>query len=222
MKTTKYDIERISKSTLFRDLSGEEVIDALGFLNAKKQEHKKDELILCAGGSAERFGLVIEGSVTVESNDIWGNRTILSHVGRGDYFAEVYAVLQEEILPVDVRANESCVVIMLSAAGLEPMKTGAPSLYMKMMSSMLTISLRKNMVLSGRSFHTSPKTIRGRVMAYLNSFSLRCRKTEFDIPFDRQQLADYLNVDRTALSKELRKMSDDGLIEFRRSHFRLL
>ena len=86
---------------------------------------------------------------------------------------------------------------------------------------MLTISMRKNLMLSGRSFHTSPKTIRGRVMAYLSSMSLQAGSDEFDIPFDRQQLADYLNVERTALSKELGRMQKEELITVRKNHFRL-
>ena len=221
-KLTKYDIERIAKSPLFTDLSDEELRAALDELRASKRSFKKGDSILTAGDEAASFGLVLEGGATIENNDAWGNRTILSHVGKGDYFAEVYALLPEEVMPVDVRASDDSVIVMFSARGFEAMQTASQELYTKMVSSMLTISLRKNMILSGRSFHTSPKTIRGRVMAYLSSISLRKGKPEFDIPFDRQQLADYLNVERTALSKELRKMSDDGLIEFDRSHFRLL
>ena len=90
------------------------------------------------------------------------------------------------------------------------------------MTNLLTVATRKNLILSGRSFHTAPKTIRGRVLAYLNSVSLQKKNTEFDIPFDRQQLADYLNLERTALSKELGKMQREGLIKCRKNHFRLI
>ena len=89
----------------------------------------------------------------------------------------------------------------------------------KLVTNLLTISAHKNLTLSGRSFHTSPKTIRGRVMAYLNSVSLQKGANEFDIPFDRQQLADYLNLERTALSKELGKMQKDKIISVNRNHF---
>ena len=82
--------------------------------------------------------------------------------------------------------------------------------------------MNKNLVLSGRIFNTSPRTIRERVLSYLSSVSLQKRSTEFDIPFDRQQLADYLNVERTALSKELGKMKKDGLISVRKNHFVLI
>ena len=91
----------------------------------------------------------------------------------------------------------------------------------KLVSNLLMISVQKNLHLSNRSFHTSPKTIRGRVMAYLNSVSLRKGNREFDIPFDRQQLADYLNLDRSALSKELGKMRKEGIIQTHKNHFAL-
>ena len=83
----------------------------------------------------------------------------------------------------------------------------------------MNISAHKNLHLSWRSFHTSPKSLRGRVMSYLNSVSIQTGKREFDIPFDRQQLADYLNVERTALSKELGKMQKDGYFTVRKNHF---
>ncbi len=93
---------------------------------------------------------------------------------------------------------------------------------MKFVTNLLSISAHKNLILSERGFHTAPKTIRGRVMSYLNSVSLQKRSREFDIPFDRQQLADYLNLDRSALSKELGKMQRDGLISARKNHFIIL
>ena len=91
----------------------------------------------------------------------------------------------------------------------------------KLIGNLLRISSQKNLHLSGRSFHTAPKSIRGRVMAYLNSVSLQKNKIDFDIPFDRQQLADYLNVERSALSRELSNMQQDGLIIVRRNHFEI-
>ena len=90
---------------------------------------------------------------------------------------------------------------------------------MKLTRNLLMISAGKNLHLSNRSFHTAPKMVRVRVMAYLGTVALRKGCNDFDIPFDRQQLADYLNVERTALSKELGKMQADGLIKTKKSHF---
>lgn len=93
---------------------------------------------------------------------------------------------------------------------------------MKFISNLLVLSTHKNLALSGRSFHTSPKTIRGRVMSYLNAVSIKKHSNQFTIPFDRQQLADYLNLDRTALSKELGKMKRDGLIDYHKNFFSII
>ena len=168
------------------------------------------------------MGLVLEGSVTIESNDVWGNRTIISHVGKGQVFAETYALLENEPMLVDVTASEDCRILFLRSGRIQSLKSSLEPWILKYVTNLLTISMHKNLILSGRSFHTAPKTIRGRVMAYLNSVSLQKHSREFDIPFDRQQLADYLNLERSALSKELGKMQRDGLISCRKNHFIIL
>ena len=175
-----------------------------------------------AGSTTDRMGFVLEGSVTIESNDIWGNRTILSHVGSGQFFAETYALLEDETMLVDVVANENCRILFLKVGSLNHLISLNNTWANTLIANLLSISARKNLHLSGRSFHTSPKTIRGRVMSYLNTISLQQGSNEFDIPFNRRQLADYLNLERTALSKELGKMQNDGIINVRKNHFRLL
>lgn len=157
--------------------------------------------------------------MTIESNDAWGNRSILSHVDELQLFAETYALLHDEPLLVDVVANEVSCVLFLYVSGIQAFPTMSQPWGLKLMTNLLRVSSMKNLHLSSRSFHTAPKTIRGRVMAYLNTVSLQEKSTEFDIPFDRQQLADYLNVERTALSKELGKMQNGGLIKTKKSHF---
>jgi CRP-like cAMP-binding protein len=194
----------------------------LFFLQAQEQEYKKGDLVFHAGSQTDRMGLVLDGSVSIENNDMWGNRTILSHVGKGHVFAETYAMAKDEPMLVDAVANEKCKILMLRI-GSPGAYSQDPSLWrLKVITNILDVFMRKNLILAGRNFHTSPKSIRGRVMAYLNSVSLQEGSNEFDIPFDRQQLADYLNVERTALSKELGKMQKDGLIKTKKRHFSLL
>ena len=213
------DTTILQKSLLFQGMPEEEITAALSFLHAEERQFRKGAGIFHAGTLTDRMGLVLEGSVTIENNDIWGNRTILSHVGKGQFFAETYAWLPDAPLLVDVIANENCRILFLRTGSLhKTMKTSEPWV-MRFVANLLSISAHKNLALSGRSFHTAPKTIRGRVMSYLNSVSLRKGRQEFDIPFDRQQLADYLNLERSALSKELGKMQRDGLITVRKSHF---
>jgi len=213
------DTAFLGKTTIFKGMNENEIKEALSALRAAEKGYKKGSVIMHAGSVTDHMGLVLEGSVTIESNDIWGNRTILSHVGRGQFFAETYALLKNEAMMVDAVANENCRILFLRTGSLYEQDHADEIWRNKLTSNILAISLQKNLLLSARSFHTSPKTIRGRIMAYLNTVSLKKNSKDFDIPFDRQQLADYLNVERTALSKELSKMRDDGIISFRKNHF---
>ena len=215
------DREALRKCIVFRDMTDSEIDETLKAMHAKVVKYSRDEIILHAGDRTDSMGLVLEGSVRIENSDMWGNRTILSHVGPGQVFAETYALIKDEPMLVDAVANSDCKVFMLDVGRLGSASRDTSLWRLKLASNLLTISIRKNLTLSGRNFHTSPKTIRGRVMAYLSSMSLQEDSDEFYIPFDRQQLADYLNVERTALSKELSRMQKDGLIKVRKNHFRL-
>lgn len=211
----------VKDALLFRSMTEKEISLALDRLSAAEKKYKKGSTILHAGSTTSNLGLVLGGSVTIENNDIWGNKTILSHAGRGQFFAETYGLLADEPLLVDVVANEDCRILFLRIGILRTIASERALWINKLVTNLLMISAQKNLALSGRSFHTSPKTIRERVMSYLNSVSIQKGKTSFDIPFNRQQMADYLNLERTALSKELSKMSDDGLIDFHKNHFEL-
>ncbi len=216
------DSDKLKENIIFNGMSPDEIDQALNKLSAIEKAYEKNSLILRAGDITDSLGLVLSGSVTIESNDMWGNRTILSNVEEGGFFAETYALLENEPLLVDVRANENCRILFFEVGSLKKLKSNMNLWCFQLISNLLMISANKNLHLSGRSFHTSPKTIRGRVMVYLSSVSLKKGSNEFDIPFDRQQLADYLNLERSALSKELGKMKKDGLIEVRKNHFKLL
>ncbi len=165
------------------------------------------------------MGVILSGSVTIEHDDLWGSRTILSLAETGDFFAEVYAISGSEPLLIDVRANEDCRILFLTAEIPED-EPSAPW-HIRFVRNLLNISASKNLLLSGRSLHTSAKTVRGRIMAYLDTMVRRKQSREFDIPFNRQQMADYLNIERTALSKELGRMQRENLITFRHNHFRI-
>ncbi|MBQ9349072.1 MAG: Crp/Fnr family transcriptional regulator [Oscillibacter sp.] len=209
----------LAQSALFQGMTEAEIHTALDELRVKNKAYEKGSVILHAGETTDRMGMVLSGRVTVESTDVWGNRTILSLLDAGQFFAEAYALLPGEILLVDVRVVENCRILFLSLSGI---KGHSEPWAEKLLLNLLTVSARKNLALSGRSFHTSPKTVRGRVMAYLNTVSLQQHSRKLAIPFDRQQMADYLNLDRTALSKELGKMRELGLIAYRKNWFEIL
>lgn len=215
------ELSEIRDTPMFRGLSEEETACALSVLQSAQRRYRKGAVLMHAGGRAECMGLVLSGSVTIESCDLWGNRAILSHVGSGQFFAESYALLPDEPMLVDVTANEDCTVLFLRPGPLIRQEVRTPWAS-KLTANLLLISARKNLHLSARSFHTAPKTIRARVLSYLNAVSLQTGHREFEIPFDRQQMADYLNVERTALSKELGRMKREGFFTCRKNRFVLL
>lgn len=212
---------KLRESILFSGFSIEETVNATNYLGVKTKQYQKKEKILSAGDIAKEIGVVLDGSVTIENNDIWGNRTILSKIGKGEIFAESFALIKDTPMLVDVIAETDCAVAFFNVDKMQNFQTPLSEWQLKLLHNLLTISVHKNLILTERSFHTSPKTIRGRLMSYLNSMSLQTHSDKFDIPFDRQQLADYLNVERSALSKELSKMQQDGLISTAKNHFML-
>ncbi len=213
------DISVLSGSALFKGFDETEVNNLLGSLNAREKRFRKGAMIFHSGDVISTLCFVITGSVTIESNDMWGNRTILNLVSKGQFFAESYALLPDEPMLVDVCANEDCTIVYLDMKSVVRLDE---SMRVRLLANLLTITTRKNLHLSSRSFHTAPRQVRGRIMAYLNTVSVQKNSREFDIPFDRQQLADYLNVERSVLSNELSKMQRDGLIRCRKNHFEIM
>ncbi len=216
------DIITLKNSMLFKDMNDKEITEAVNSLSVTKKFYKKDELILMAGSTTNFLGMVLSGSLTIEINDVWGNRTILSYVEKGEFFAEAFAILQDELVSVDVNANEESEIALFDMSMLHILKQTYSEWLLKLLNNLLMISVQKNMMLSQRSIHTSSKSARGRIMAFLNNTALKTKTTEFTIPFNRQQMADYLNLDRSALSKELGKMRDDGMIKFRKNYFKII
>ena len=212
------EISVLNGSVLFKGFDEAEVNALLTALNAREKKFRKGTMIFHSGDIISTLCFVTLGSVTIESNDMWGNRTILNLVGKGQFFAESYALLPNEPMLVDVCANEDCTIVFLDMKAIGKLDE---SIRARLLSNLLMITTRKNLHLSSRSFHTAPRQVRGRIMAYLNTVSVQKHSREFDIPFDRQQLADYLNVERSVLSNELSKMQRDGLIRCRKNHFEI-
>ena len=205
---------------LFAGLTDGEFTELLRLGHSREVEYDKDAVILLSGDVTPEFGVVLQGSVNIESVDVWGNVGILDNVSQGRVFAETYAFLKTPLM-VDVVAAEKCRVMFLRIAPLLDGNTDTP-LKHKFIANTLEMFAEKNMTLSRRIFCSSPKNVRARVMTYLSGEAKKNGSTSFSVPFDRRRMADYLNVERTALSKELSRMQSDGLIRFRKNRFELL
>lgn len=211
----------IPASPVFQGITREEWREIQASLPMKQESVRKGDVIFHQGEIAREMGLVLMGGVHIESVDLWGNRSILSHVGQGQVFAETYALTGGPLL-VDAVAAVDSQILRIDLSELLREREQSPLWNQRLLKNLVTIFAQKNRALSGRIFCTSSKSIRGRVVTYLSAQALEQGSHSFFIPFDRQQLADYLSVDRSALSKELGRMRDEGLLEFRKNYFTLL
>ena len=221
MEIKTYALEQIK---LFNHINPAELEALLSFLGCHVKTIQRKKYIYHVGDQLNEFGIVLNGEVRIENVDFWGNTSIIAHLSNGAIFAESY-VLANKPLSVDVIAQKTSEILFISTQKLfqfVPAEQSAiSSAKNTLVQNLLLACSQKNLHLSHRIFHTSSKTIRGRVISYLSFLSKEKESASFDIPFNRQQLADYLNVDRSALSHELSKMQKDGLITINKNHFSL-
>lgn len=213
------DIQFLAGTPLFHGASPEEIQLLLSALDARCSRHARGDVILAAGTHTSRLWVVLSGGITIENHDAWGNRSILGHVPPGEVFAETYACLPQQPLLVSAAASEDSQLLSLDLSGLFTRSCPSSDI---LLHNLLAITAGKNLALSRRIFYTSSKTIRGRLLSYLSDQAMLHGSRTFTIPFDRQQLADYLGVDRSALSNELSKLRREGVLTARKNRFTLL
>lgn len=212
---------KILQTPIFHGINEEEFVDIEKMNCVRRRSYGKNSIVFHAGDIIKEMGVVRSGSVNIENTDLWGNKSILSNVGAGHVFAESYALCGTSIM-VDVVAAEDCDIFFLNLSRIISEENKAKSWYHRMLLNLTEITAHKNLVLSTRIFCTSPKGIRSRLLTYLTYQAVSSNSRQFRIPFNRQQLSEYLNVDRSALSKELCRMRDEGMLEFNKNEFRLL
>ena len=213
--------EIIAGSPLFAGSTPGEIDAMLECLKARERRYKAGARIHRMGDVISTVGFVLEGCVRIENVNVWGSVNMLGTMESGDMFGAAYAAVPGEPMLVDVVAVRDSKVLFLDLAKVLTTCPRTCPHHCKVSANMVATIARRNIEFSRRIFHMAPKTIRGKVLAYLSDMAERAGSREFDIPFDRQQLAGYLGVDRSALSAELSRMQKAGLIETHRSHFML-
>ena len=209
----------LSNTLLFRGMEPSDIDEMLGCLLARERTYKKGEIIFPEGSPTEQIGVVLTGRVVIELGDAWGNNSVLSSIGPGGAFAEAYACVPGEPLMVNVTAAEDTEALLLNIRRvLEPCSKVCPY-HVRLVRNLLALCAGKNLQLSRRVLHTGPKSIRKRLLSYFSECIKRTGSYSFEIPYNRQQLADYLSVERSALSNELSIMQRDGLIRYEKNHF---
>ena len=212
----------LSKTILFQGASPEEVRTMLHCLGAEVRSYQRGSIVYHMGDVVNSMGILLSGSVSIENDDVWGNKSILDKIGPGQVFAETYACVPNEPLMISIVATEPTEILFLDMSRVLNICSNACDFHNKLIRNLLSVSLQKNLSLSRRIFHTSSKSIRGRLLSYLSFQATQHGSCDFQIPFSRQQLADYLSVDRSALSNELGKMQKEGLLQVECNHFTLI
>ena len=216
------DVMRLLRQTqLFAAFTEDEIRGLLDLLRAKTADYPKGSFIYREGDCGVPSAIVLRGSVHIIKEDFWGNRAILSEIVRGEMFAESYACMQTEPLVVSAAAAENCSCLFLDFSPLMAAQgsaeTGAAE--RRLLVNLIGILAGKNLFLTKKMEHLTRRTTRQKLLSYLSDVQRRAGSAAFDIPFDRQELADFLAVDRSAMSTELSKLRREGILEYRKNHF---
>lgn len=218
----EYDWELVEKSPLFSGMNKEEVRQALQCLGSEQKIYEKDAYIFQHGETITQIGLILSGSAIIQKEDFWGNCDIISHVSKGELFGESFACMEMKEMPVSVVCKERTEVLFLTYQKIIRTCPRSCDFHQKLLQNMIRVMATKNFMLMGKMEHMMKRTTREKLLSYLSEQAMWKKSDTFQIPFDRQELADYLGVDRSAMSSELGKLKKDGILQFHKNKFILL
>lgn len=213
------DIHLLAGTRLFQGIREHEIEAMLTCLSAEERTYGKDSYIYRAGDVTGRLGVVMEGAVNIIKDDVWGNRKIIENIGGGQIFGETYACLKGEPLMVDVQASERSRILFMDVNRILTTCSSSCDFHNRLIRSLMYVLAGKNLMLTKKMDIITPKSLRERVMVYLSQESVKQGCRTVTVPFNRQQMADYLSVDRSALSAELSRMQRDGVISYEKNRF---
>ena len=212
----------LQKSPLFAAMAPGEILSVLHCVGAAVREFGAGEYILPAGSPTQAMGLLLSGSALAIQEDLWGERNIMGKIQPPGTFAEPFAATPGAVLNVSIVANAPAKVMFLSIQRILTVCSETCPQHALLIRNLVSVLARKNLQLNDKITHMSKRRTREKLLSYLSSESLRQGSLEFDIPFDRQQLADYLCIERSAMSAELSRLQKDGLLQTERCHFCLI
>jgi len=212
----------LKKSVLFSGVKEEDIRALLSCVEAKVRRYGKGEYVLQQGEYLDDIAVLTEGSLHIQNDDYWGKRSILGRISIGEIFGEAYAFSREEPLMNDVVAIEDSTIMFINAKKVISTCSSACRFHTLVVQNLFSVLSEKNKKLVQKLGHIGKRSTREKLISYLSQESKRQKSAEITIPFNRQQLADFLSVDRSAMSNELCKMRDEGLLTFRKNVFRLL
>lgn len=215
-------LEILKKCPLFIGIADDHILKMLSCLGAKVVEFDKKYTIFAEGNPAKFIGIMLSGSAQIIRVDYFGNRSIVSSIEQGEMFAESFACAEMKAMPVSVIASEDCKVMLIDCSHILYTCVSNCGFHQNMIFNLMKNLANKNIMFHQRIEITSNRTTREKLLSYLNFCAKKANSNEFDIPFDRQELADYLEVERSGLSAEISKLRDEGILKSNKNHFELL
>lgn len=209
--------EALLSSPLFSGVPENKLDGLLKSIKARAQTYFADETIFIEGSPASQIGIVLSGTVMIVRTDYYGNRSIVACVEPGELFGESFAFSQIEELPVSAVAGSRSEVLLIDFERLIGITDD--ELKSQIIKNLLRVVSFKNLALNRKIEIISKRTTREKLIAFLMYYAKKCGKNEFDIPYNRQELADFLEVERSAMSAEISRMKKDGILQTRKNHF---
>lgn len=209
----------LKSSKLFTGIREEELQTMLNCLGASKKVYPKGNYIFRVGEHISSIALLLKGSVHIQKEDYWGNLSILNKISEGEVFGEAYAVPGSSVMVYDAVAAGESVVLFLDFRHILTMCPSSCRFHSQLIQNYFVILAEKNRILAQKIDHMSQRNTREKLLSYLSVQSLQAGSSSFSVPFNRQQLADFLSIDRSAMSNELSKMRKEGILDFEKNHF---
>lgn len=206
---------------LFSGIEGSERESLMRCLQAVRRNYKKGEMVFTEG-DAPAVGLLQSGAVQVIAEDPMGNRTIIGRLEAGDMFGEAYACAGMEHMPFSVEAAADSEVLLIDVEKILVTCPTACPFHARLIENLMAILARKNIQLGAKIRHLSRRSTRDKLLSYLSEQAREAGSRSFSIPFSRQELADYLCVDRSAMSSELSKLKAEGVLDYKKNEFTFL
>lgn len=212
----------IEKVALFKGLKKEEYDFLENQMFTKVRKYAKSEFIFDAGELVSKVGIVLKGKAQVIKEDVWGNRTILANLAVGDIFGEAFCCSEQQRLTVSVVAGENVEILFINYNHILSTHNISESCKEKLIANMIQILANKNVMLTQKIEVLSRRTTREKILSFLSNMVAQGNSYSFEIPFNRQELADFLCVDRSALSSELSKLQKEEILKYNKNHFVIL
>jgi cAMP-binding proteins - catabolite gene activator and regulatory subunit of cAMP-dependent protein kinases len=212
-------IQILKNNALFADIKEQDITSMLQCLGCRRRSIEKGDFIFLAGETQPALGILLSGNAQIIKENFEGVSMIVGSLKAGDLFGETYACMGLKVLPVSVRALGKCEVLLMDVTKIIGTCQSACVFHRQLISNLLRIIAEKNIFLSQKMSFLSHKTIRSRLEAYFSSRIQQTGSYDFSIPFNLTELADYLCIDRSAMSRELSHMKSEGILDYRGRSF---